>query len=423
MKSMLSVLIPFAIHKPTGRNVGIDEVPSGLKCECDCIECGMRLKARKNYKDNRADHFAHHDKAKTKCPVSYWVSVRSMAKQILEEAKYLQIPSLYPKLFNTSTITIYSGNRSFSPKYQFTLDFHLSCSLGDVYIFFVTEEDDRKEMFHQLPEFFSDTIVIAINLCSIKYNHNKAKEYLSDLILHCIDNKKILATSTKLLFSKPLLTQTNTSYSKKLPYLALEDYKEFICTTLGYENFDLFDSEDLTVCSKMISFFKDKSGVSEGHNLKKYYAGIARHLLCVAQIRLDYFVYTVDENNIIQIIKKLGSQAIVNSYIKHYDEGFSYESNSPKTNPQKLDKMLRLWNIFKKKEKRQYCHIYTEIDMQWGIKIVSYQSDYFGIAPDRNEWIVYQVFNGEIEILSQQSSENQAKEFIIKKVDQEKTLF
>ncbi len=49
MKSMLSVLIPFAIHKPTGRNVGIDEVPSGLKCECDCIECGMRLKARKNY--------------------------------------------------------------------------------------------------------------------------------------------------------------------------------------------------------------------------------------------------------------------------------------------------------------------------------------------------------------------------------------
>ena len=143
----------------------------------------------------------------------------------------------------------------------------------------------------------------------------------------------------------------------------------------------------------------------------------------MAQIRLDYFVYTVDENNIIQIIKKLGSQAIVNSYIKHYDEGFSYESNSPKTNPQKLDKMLRLWNIFKKKEKRQYCHIYTEIDMQWGIKIVSYQSDYFGIAPDRNEWIVYQVFNGEIEILSQQSSENQAKEFIIKKVDQEKTLF
>ena len=71
----------------------------------------------------------------------------------------------------------------------------------------------------------------------------------------------------------------------------------------GYykENSDLFDSEDLTVCSKMISFFKDKSGVREGHNLKKYYAGIARHLLCVAQIRLDYFVYTVDENNIIQM--------------------------------------------------------------------------------------------------------------------------
>lgn len=76
-----------------------------------------------------------------------------------------------------------------------------------------------------------------------------------------------------------------------------------------------------------------------------------------------------------------------------------------------------------KKRKATILPIYAEIDMQWGIKIVSYQSDYFGMAPDRNEWIVYQVFNGEIEILSQQSSENQAKEFIIKKVDQEKTLF
>lgn len=80
----------FAKQKDTGKIVSIDEVASGLKCNCVCPYCNAMLEAKKG--KIRVHHFAHSDKDETSfCSES---ALHLAAKEILKEERKLALPSL-----------------------------------------------------------------------------------------------------------------------------------------------------------------------------------------------------------------------------------------------------------------------------------------------------------------------------------------
>ena len=80
----------FARQIDTGKIVGIDDVESGLKCNCVCPHCGDILEARKG--KIRVHHFAHSGKGETAfCSET---ALHLAAKEILKEERKILLPRL-----------------------------------------------------------------------------------------------------------------------------------------------------------------------------------------------------------------------------------------------------------------------------------------------------------------------------------------
>ena len=72
-----------------GHVVTVDEVVSGLGCNCRCLECGETLIARKGRQ--RTHHFSHAS-SKRACRISLESFVHKYAKQLVKESLGLQLP-------------------------------------------------------------------------------------------------------------------------------------------------------------------------------------------------------------------------------------------------------------------------------------------------------------------------------------------
>jgi len=410
MKAISSVLIPFAKDIKTKQYVGIDEVPNGLACNCVCISCGMTLEARQG--DEREHHFKHKNKAKKECKISYWVSIRSIAEQILEQAKFIYIPPIS----KTTSIQVQSVDKGYSKEHQFTFDLKLNTSIGTIFVYFITGEgivEGRSQFYlDQLPQYFTSSLILEIDIKSIRKNHSQAKAHLYELLIHKTLNKHFVATqqvySYKNLSKTTSLKTVTTSF--KQPTIKLIDYSDFIRDILGYKDLSIFDSEDLQVCSQMLSFYHDRSGNLKWRNLQKYHVGIQAQVLCVARIRTDYFIYNVNEIGKINIIKKVGSQFIVDQFIKGRNVP-DIKQPSRKVSSLNESKILRAWAVMKK-ERRTYIEKYTIVSQSWNIKIACCKSNYFGFLKHNEEWLVFEVVNNEVKVITHISKEEGIQSYI-----------
>lgn len=189
--------VPFGLHEDTNRYIGIDEAKNGLGCGCVCPSCHMKLKARQG--EDRDHHFAHHKLAQIECVYSYWVAVRSMSKQIIEEhgipieQDFLKILSSPP--WNATQISI--SNIILDPKvrdHQF--DIKVETSFGDFYIHLITDEhDEGRVQKHRMNQpnkcLFSPYLVLEIDISSIKEYENKdCRKQLETLLLGQKDNRE-----------------------------------------------------------------------------------------------------------------------------------------------------------------------------------------------------------------------------------------
>jgi competence CoiA-like predicted nuclease len=75
--------------------VSIEEVASGISCNCFCPQCNQPLVA-KNQGKRKAYHFAHI--ANYKCQGAVESAIHFLAKKILFEKKVLFIPSVMSRL-------------------------------------------------------------------------------------------------------------------------------------------------------------------------------------------------------------------------------------------------------------------------------------------------------------------------------------
>jgi len=88
-------LIPFGLIEETSEFVDIYDVERGKNCHCICPSCRTPLIAR--HGDSNTWHFAHahkgvYDKIKKECEYSFYLSVRLMARQLIDSSITLGLP-------------------------------------------------------------------------------------------------------------------------------------------------------------------------------------------------------------------------------------------------------------------------------------------------------------------------------------------
>jgi len=83
--------IAWARRKSDGRIVGVDQVPNGLACECECTGCGRPVVAAQG--DVNQHHFRHYaDDSGSSCGGGQETALHKLAKTIVMEAASIQLP-------------------------------------------------------------------------------------------------------------------------------------------------------------------------------------------------------------------------------------------------------------------------------------------------------------------------------------------
>ncbi len=300
--------VPFGLHRETNDYIGIDEADRGLACDCICPSCGMRLQARKG--KEREYHFSHHKAAqKEDCQYSYWVSVRSMAKQLI--GKYKKISFNY-KTIKALPVSPYRDIVIFQvtldprvKEYQF--DLKVSSSIGDFYIYFLTDEEDngRARMhYNDTRVYFNDWAVLEIDLSSMKQHDRNAGEHLRSLLFDRMDNKNFLLPEKKFQ-SKEILP----SQEQSKEYAAEEALiPEEVCIESFYNTPDKIREEAYTLyknnCPKYFNQDRDKLSfdvIRKKEDMFKSTFFIRYYGEYFGAIRYDgyYYVFKVENDMII----------------------------------------------------------------------------------------------------------------------------
>ncbi|MCF6324736.1 MAG: competence protein CoiA [Gammaproteobacteria bacterium] len=109
-------LIPFGLEANSGTLVDIADVPRGSKCGCICPACKTPLVARQG--EEKEWHFAHasrkvYEKTQKECEFSFYLSVRMMARQIIDNEFKIKLPEYRDSVSQYGSAQGYSVHESF----------------------------------------------------------------------------------------------------------------------------------------------------------------------------------------------------------------------------------------------------------------------------------------------------------------------
>ncbi|WP_334147172.1 hypothetical protein [Hyphomicrobium sp.] len=103
----------FVAEAANGRLLHIDEVPSGLACNCVCPGCGRRMVAKKG-EVQRTHHFAHHAQQDGRSCVSAGeTALHKFAKRILDERLEIALPAQVVEEQRDSEVVVRAEKRTF----------------------------------------------------------------------------------------------------------------------------------------------------------------------------------------------------------------------------------------------------------------------------------------------------------------------
>jgi len=253
--------IPYAFSKKLNRYVGVDEVERGLKCDCICPGCRMRLVSKQG--DSNIHHFAHWEEAEEPCKYSYWVSIRDMAMQILKEINYIEndkdILKCYKVPFlNRCKYVQFYNEINFNDKKG--MDIFFESNLGLLGIRFLTHERER-ESYKSLC-YFSQYITLVIDIRQIIKHPHYMKESLKNIILN---NVQICTLKKYTIYEKENIEKVLADFYLKYERL--------------YRSKSIMNMEDLkafNLNSKLINSF-EQSDFSAINIAKVYYHVMYKH--------------------------------------------------------------------------------------------------------------------------------------------------
>lgn len=212
----VNLKVPFAYSNTLNRYVDTDEVERGFKCNCICIGCGMSVKNRKG--ESYVHHFAHEKDADKPCEYSFWVSIRDIAKQVLLDTKYLQFNSTLTNNYRvplTSSFKHIQIYHEIKKRDKEGMDLFLSASIGEIGIYFITQESGRERLEEQ--SYFSKNLFLMIDLCSVVNQKVYTIDYIREIVAH---------SPSKLSF-KPYLTHKERESIKYNSSIYLQNTRLF----------------------------------------------------------------------------------------------------------------------------------------------------------------------------------------------------
>jgi len=120
-------LIPFGLIEETNEFVDVYDVDRGKNCACICPSCRTPLIAR--HGDCNTWHFAHahkgvYDKTKKECEYSFFLSVRLMARQLIDSRIKLGLPEYKSHVDKLDDQLGYSVQEEFviTPEQEITIE-------------------------------------------------------------------------------------------------------------------------------------------------------------------------------------------------------------------------------------------------------------------------------------------------------------
>lgn len=168
----------------------IDEVARGEKCKC--IACGERLIAKKGDRRLKIYHFAH--ASGVECEYGYESSLHLAAKNILETAKKIVIPSVYIRFPNSQKKPILFRDSQEIPIDSIGLEVNLRSIVPDIVIksgkkiliieIYVTHAVDKEKL-----EKIKEKNISAIEIDLSALDRNISKDELSHILLEDVQKK------------------------------------------------------------------------------------------------------------------------------------------------------------------------------------------------------------------------------------------
>ncbi len=334
--------VPFGFHEKSNRYLGIDQADNGLACGCICPSCKMQLKAR--HGDIKEHHFAHHQSAQVECEYSYWVAVRSMAKQIIKDKGIVH----NSKRLNTFASVPWTNNAPLAVK-SIRLDPHIKnhqfdalihSTLGTYYVYFLTSENEdagrtRSHYTNQArSNTFSPYLVLEVELYDVVKHNNKASEFLETLLFKSYDNKKWLSSRSSYLnyLEQKKLKEEQKALSEKIKSESIERQRAHHINANDFiippRQKSVKIDPDTILANKMIGFYGfmkksysqiDKQSIDltviyKGKNL--WYLSCCSEFFCVS-LQETYIAYEVYKERVVRLIS-CGSFDELDYCIKKY---------------------------------------------------------------------------------------------------------
>lgn len=343
-----------ATYLPTKKQVGIDEVKKGERCNCVCNSCEGKLSAKQGGKNQW--HFSHIDSCQKDCNYSFWVSVRSLSEQIICDTMFLPINFKYAPF---GFMRIHSKTKSARWK-GYCFDMLLETSEFDIYVNFLTNEnkETRNRVYtQQANDYFNPIILLQIDLSGAEKNKKNIGKFLQKIILGEVKQKSFfaahyhyghfvkdsyypyldyLATTPKSFENKNVSKyslaskerqrdskkQHNNSYPLEIEKdeitLFLATQKNKLTPIENLKKFGFFEfeitNEDIRTCSEMVAFIKSIKKLNiELHGSDTVIATYHK-LQCVrykntlyffAEISNNFVMYTADIKNFLYLQKRI----------------------------------------------------------------------------------------------------------------------
>jgi hypothetical protein len=309
--NMLISRVPYAFSKKLNRFVGVEEVERGLKCDCICPSCKMRLISRKG--DSNIHHFAHWEEATEPCSYSYWVSIRDMATQILKEIKCIEIerylPQYYkPPFLNSSKTIHFYSEIDFNDKNG--MDIFFKTNIAPLGIRFLTLEQEREE--YKNPCYFLQHLVLIIDIKGIARHQKQTKETLRDIILN---NAQIHAPMRYTLYKKENTEKIFADFCLKYERLyqsksimEMEDFKTFGLNPMLINHFIQNDFSAINIAKVYYQTMGEHFGKNkpENQHYRVLHEGkLHSFIVCndefyaTALIMNKFFIFQVTEDRIV----------------------------------------------------------------------------------------------------------------------------
>jgi len=209
--------IPFGLKEHSQLFIDVADVPNGKLCGCICPSCKAPLQARQG--KIKQWHFAHlsrgtSSETQNECEYSFWVSVMSMAKQILNTGRVLTVPSYtkfigFDELFITEEKEIKLTNLEIEKN-----NFDGYCDFGKYSIGLIFSSPEKKrdeiEVINKTRGILEISLSSAIKSFFNEQRHLGYKEILNQMIFECVDNKRWIY--------HPKIEQYNKKYGNRLTH-------------------------------------------------------------------------------------------------------------------------------------------------------------------------------------------------------------